>query len=410
MRIFIKTLGCRANRYESDKLFDYLKKQHEVFEKEVPSDIFIVNTCTVTHIADRKSRQAIRSYRRANPTCMVIVYGCGAKVAKDEYAAIAEVDEVFGTFEDVVAYIDKMGREHKELSCVEQGGERTRALVKIQDGCENYCSYCIVPLARGKEVSYQSADILREVEEKVARGFKEIVLTGINIGKWKEGQKDIADLIEFLLESVSDVRFRISSIVPKKFSAKFFELFKNDRLCPHVHLSLQSGSDDVLKRMKRGYDSEFFMKICDRLREAAPDIGLTTDVIVGFPGETDAEFSETCKFVQKVGFSKIHVFPYSKRKNTAASHMKDQVDDRVKRERAEKLRGISEELGRKFMQSQVGCEFEVIVEKCKDGVCTGITPNYIGVQFLCSKKARVGEIFKVKLVKILENGFVEAAL
>jgi threonylcarbamoyladenosine tRNA methylthiotransferase MtaB len=424
MNIAIKTLGCKANRYESDKIFAVAKGRHRVFNAGglvrglagrlagglagglVRPDIIIVNTCTVTHVADRKSRRAIRSLKSANPSCKVVVFGCGPNVAREDFEAIKEVDEVFGNVDEVIEFIEKLGALKDDLKA--SGGDdgsgnndglRTRAVVKIQDGCNNYCAYCIIPRARGPEVSFDKDKILREVRRKEANGFREIILTGIIMSNWKQDGMDFPDLIEFLLKNTSSVRFRISSIEPQNFSDKFVRLFLNDRVCPHVHMSLQSGSDSVLERMRRKYDVALYLDVCRRLREAVPDIGLTTDVIVGFPGESDEEFEKTCDFVRDIGFLKMHVFPYSRRKNTAAYHMEDQVSEDVKKKRACKLRAISDELGMAFVNGLLGNEYDVIVETCENGVCTGVTPNYIPVQFSCSGENLVGKIFKLRLEK-----------
>lgn len=419
MKIAIKTLGCKSNRYESDVLFEKLSGSHEVFELnegvstfqrrgQSDFDIAVVNTCTVTHVADRKSRQAVRSLKSANPSCRIVVFGCGSNVGKTNYEEMEEVDFIALNVDEILDYIREIGGESGYKTAIE-GGFRTRGVVKIQDGCNNYCTYCIIPRARGPEVSFDKEKILEEVRKKESDGFREIVLTGIIISNWEKDGMDIVDLIEYLIENTESVRFRISSIEPQNFSDKFVRLFENDRVCPHVHMSLQSGSNSVLKRMRRKYDTALYLDVCERLREAVPDIGLTTDVIVGFPGETEEEFDETCEFVRNIGFLKMHVFPYSKRKNTAAYHMKDQVPENVKKKRAKVFREISNNLGKAFIKGLLGNEYEVIVEKCEKGVCTGVTPNYIPVQFSCSMNVDIGKLFRVKLEQLDSKGFVEAS-
>lgn len=420
MKIAIKTLGCKSNRYESDQLFEKLSGAHEVFElnegvstfqrrAQTDFDIAVVNTCTVTHVADRKSRQAIRSLKSANPSCKVVVFGCGSNVAREDYEAIEEVDLIASDVNEVVNYVREVGGESDYKGDVADG-VRTRGVVKIQDGCNNYCTYCIIPRARGPEVSFDRDVILEEVRRKEEAGFREIVLTGIIISNWGRGEMDFVDLVEYLIKNTSFVRFRISSIEPQNFSDKFVKLLGNDRVCPHVHMSLQSGSDSVLIRMRRKYDVALYREVCDRLREGVPDIGLTTDVIVGFPGESDEEFEETCEFVRDVGFLKMHVFPYSRRKDTAAFHMKDQVPEDVKKARASRLRKISDELGEAFIESAMGNEYDVIVEKCEDGVSTGVTPNYIPVQFSCTEAVKVGDVFRIRLEKQKRGRLVEAVI
>ncbi len=409
MKIAIKTLGCKSNRYESDQLFEKLSGAHEVFElnegvstfqrrAQTDFDIAVVNTCTVTHVADRKSRQSIRSLKSANPSCRVVVFGCGSNVSEEDYEAIDEVDFIAGNVDEVVNYISEIGGESDYKGDVADG-VRTRGVVKIQDGCNNYCTYCIIPRARGPEVSFDQEAILEEVRRKEEARFREIVLTGIIISNWGRGAMDFVDLVEYLIENTETVRFRISSIEPQNFSDKFVRLFENERVCPHVHMSLQSGSDSILEKMRRKYDTDLYLDVCRRLREGVPDIGLTTDVIVGFPGESDEEFEETCEFVRDIGFLKMHVFPYSRRKDTAAFHMKDQVAENVKKARASRLRKISDELGEAFIGSLLGNEYDVIVEKHENGVCTGVTPNYIPVQFSCTDTVEVGDVFKIRLEK-----------
>jgi threonylcarbamoyladenosine tRNA methylthiotransferase MtaB len=422
MRIAIKTLGCKSNRYESNKVLEQFRGEHEVFELNEGAssfqrkylgqepDLYIVNTCTVTHVADRKSRQAVRSIKSANPNAKIVVFGCGATVSKEDYKKMEEVDAVVDKLEDVISIVEEFSKErgHRSVSSDFDSGMRTRAVIKIQDGCNNFCTYCIIPHARGREVSFESKKILEEVCEKEAAGFKEIVLCGIIMSNWEEDGMDLADLIEFLMANTSDVRFRMSSLEPQNFSDKFVKLFKSGRLCPHVHMSLQSGSDSVLKRMRRRYDVALFRNVCEKLKKAVPDIGLTTDVIVGFPGETDEEFEETYDFVKKIGFLKMHVFPYSKRKNTAAYYMRSQISEDVKKLRAEKLRKLSDRMGRDFKKKLLGREYEVLVEECFDGIGKGFTPNYIPVQFCSGDESLVNNIVKVKLESIADNGTVNA--
>ena len=420
MKVAIKTLGCKSNRYESDKLLDGLQELGcEVIElnegatsfrsrfQDKP-DLLVINTCTVTHIADRKSRQAVRSYKNAYPELKVFVFGCGSNVAPEDYE---KMEEVTAIAEDTDAVLKLIAEEiDNDTSCEYEGadltqGKRTRAMVKIQDGCNSYCSYCIIPRARGPEYSFPSKQILEDVKKKEAAGFKEIVLTGINIGEWKEDDKELGDLFEYLIENTEAMRFRVSSIEPKNFSQKLFKLFKGGRLCPHMHMSLQSGSDSVLKRMRRHYATDLFEEVCKKFREVVPDMGLTTDVIVGFPGETDEEFEETCRFVQEVGFLKLHVFPYSKRKNTVAFHMDGHIDEAVKKVRAKKLREVSDQMGMAFIESQLGGTFDVLVEEINDDIGRGYTPNYIPVQFSCSKGVKVNHFVPVEL-KSCEGGIV----
>jgi len=417
MRIFLKTLGCKANRYESDKLRELLiERRHDVKEfddgMKIPIDVLVVNTCTVTHVADRKSRQAVYGVKHLYPQCKVIVFGCGSNVSPDEYKKLNGVDFVAKTPDEILEIVGKIVEKFETTKFYSNSDiselKRTRALLKVQDGCNNFCAYCIVPRARGREVSYPVKDILEKAKKLEKEGYKEILLTGINIGKW-EGEFSgktlkFVDLIKLLIDKTKNIRFRISSIVPKDYSLKFCKLFSTGRLCPHLHMSLQSGSDSVLKRMHRNYSTKEFLEICEKFKKAVPDIGLTTDVIVGFPGETEKEFSETCKFVQKIGFLKIHVFPYSKRKNTAAYYMKNQIPEDVKNSRAEILRKISEKISINFKKALLGKTYEVLVENPGGKYYRGFTPNYIPVQFLYTGgRAIVKDFVKIRLVKILND-------
>ncbi|MBU1152212.1 MiaB/RimO family radical SAM methylthiotransferase [Patescibacteria group bacterium] len=402
MQIYIKTLGCKSNRYESDRLLEDLSGEHDVFELNegvsnfsgIKPDILIVNTCTVTHVADRKSRQAVRSFKSKFPGVEVLVFGCGSNVGREDYEQMVEVDRVFGDREELTEYLRR-----KEDYCgtgVLDDGMRTRGLIKIQDGCENFCSYCVIPLARGPEYSYPSKDILAEARAKEAAGYKEVVLTGINIGQWKEGDMDLADLFEMLILGTSKLRFRVSSIEPKNFSKKLFRLFAGGRLCPHMHISLQSGCDDILKRMKRNYNCQEFMEVCKKFKEAHEDMTITTDIIVGFPGETDEMFEKTVSFVKMAGFLKVHVFPYSRRRNTAAFMMKEQISDELKKLRAQRLRSVADEVSSVVKSGFLGREMEVLVE---EGALRGVTPNYLFVKLDRHNKIKPNDIISVRLDK-----------
>ncbi len=400
MRIAIKTLGCKSNRYESDTVFDALKDEHEVYElnegpstffekiNESKSDLLIVNTCTVTRAADRKSRQVIRGFKRLNPNCKVVVFGCASNIAPKEYGGMREVDFRAAETGQVIDFAREMAKKlgAEAESCFYEGnkfgsGLRTRALVKIQEGCNSYCSYCIIPFTRGKEVSFSKEKILEEVQRKEKEGYLEIVFTGINIGEWKNEGMILADLFEYLIVNTSKVRFRISSIEPKSFSEKLFGLFATGRLCPHMHMSLQAGSDGVLKRMRRNYDTEMFAEVCERFRKAVPNIAITTDIIIGFPGESEKEFKETYEFAERVNFSKIHVFPYSRRKNTAAYRMPNQVSPQEKKLRSKRLRLLSDKLEKEFRLKAIGEEHQILVESVSLGKCRGLSQNYLPVEF-----------------------------
>jgi threonylcarbamoyladenosine tRNA methylthiotransferase MtaB len=424
MIIGIKTLGCKSNRYESDQIFDELiLKGHKVFEidemassfvnkTKSPLDLIILNTCTVTHLADKKSKQAILSFKKAFPTSKIFVFGCAVNVSSIIASEFNEIDYFAKSREEIIEKIYEQEscatdipapRHCEQENCTSNidscdfssnfiepessnakspFNQRTRTLIKIQDGCENFCTYCIIAKARGKERSFDSKKIISEIVQKEKLGFKEAIITGINIGKWKERGLDFSDLIEKILNSTKKIRIRISSIEPVLFSDKFFELFKNERLCPQIHLSLQSGSEKILKLMNRHYNKNDFFEICERLKKSNEDFAITTDIIVGFPGENEEDFLETMEFAKKIGFLKIHVFPYSKRNKTPASSFPNQVLPEIKKERAKKLRKLSDEMGQDFMKRFIGREMKVLVEGFRGKFRKGFTENFLPVKFI----------------------------
>ncbi|MDX9971135.1 MAG: MiaB/RimO family radical SAM methylthiotransferase [Candidatus Gracilibacteria bacterium] len=396
MKIGIKTLGCKSNRYESDRVFDELILQgHKVVEiDEMPfsfkeksdfsPDLFIVNTCTVTHLADTKSRKAIFGFKKAFPCAKICVFGCGVNIGSIS-EEISEIDFFAKNRDELIRFIVEQNccsTNGGEFSSSDsETGERTRTLIKIQDGCENFCTYCIIAKARGKERSFSSREIIAELIENEEKGFKEAIITGINIGKWKEGDMDFTDLLELMISSTKKINLRISSIEPVEFPNNFFELFSSPRLSPQIHLSLQSGSDKILKLMNRHYTSSDYLKICEKLYNSNPDFAINTDVIVGFPGESDKDFSDTVDFVKKVGFLKVHTFPYSKRNKTPAAHFPNQVHPLEKKSRSKTLREISDELGRNFMEKYIGKSVSVLVEGNKGMYRKGFTSNLLPVRF-----------------------------
>lgn len=402
MKIVIKTMGCKANRYESDRLKEDLSDEAIVADAEVcdfkDADLIIVNTCTVTHAADRKSRQAISKLKKTYPGAAVVVFGCGSNVDPATYKKLPNVDHVFYERKEIEKLVKKMtdGCEHSTAA-----PNRTRALVKIQDGCNNFCSYCIVPYARGREKSKPAYEVLEEVHKLINKGYKEIVITGINIGAYNDNGKNIADLIEQILDRTDVERLRLSSIEPQNFTNKFFKLFENPRFCPHLHISLQSGCNKILKSMNRRYLSEDYAALVNRLRKASPKISITTDVIVGFPGETEGLFTETINFVKKIGFSKIHIFPYSIRKGTAAADFVDQVSDDIKKERCAFLSEIEKQMRSDFYEKNKGDEVEILVENSKNGFAVGFTKNYIKTR--AQGNFKVNEIIHITLDNELKS-------
>lgn len=410
MRIVIKTLGCKANRYESDKIQDVFGDQNYISDIQQygldKADIILVNTCTVTHVADRKSRQALSHLRKQFPKAKTIIFGCGANVNKEEYENLPNVDYVVQKREDLYELLKNLSKEFPETCHTSDFLEsRTRSLIKIQDGCNNFCTYCIIPYARGREKSVPLKQIINEIQEKIKNGYKEIVLTGINIGMWKDDGKDLAGLIQTILEETDLPRLRLSSIEPQNYSDKFFKLFQNKRFCPHLHVSLQSGSDAILKKMNRHYDKTLFTSMVENLRQAAPEIGITTDIIVGFPGETEEFFGETMQYIKEINFSKIHIFPYSKREGTLAADMENQIPHEVKKARCAKMAKIEKEMRTNFYKTHLETSQEILVEAIdSEKIGRGVTPNYIKTKVsLKDSNVKPNEIIKVTLKELDKN-------
>lgn len=415
-KIAFYTLGCKVNQYETQGLKEnFIKRGFEITDEFEHADIYVVNTCTVTGLADKKSRQYIRRMKRQNPGSIVAVIGCYAHVNPEEAAAIDGVDLVIGNNEKNALpdhlekllhdrqikkeqegpYIHILPRE--ELKEYEESGiitsmeSRTRAYIKIQDGCNQFCSYCIIPYARGAARSRASQDIIREAKSLLEKGFKELVLTGINTALYgseedfRSEEKDVYG-IEIIVKQLNDLpgdfRIRLSSLEPTVINASLAErLLKYDKLCHHMHLSLQSGSDRILKAMNRHYGRKEYLEIVEVLRKADAGYGLTTDVIVGFPGEREEDFKDSADMVKRVGFLKTHVFPYSKRPGTKAAEMREQVDPQTKKARSAELIRIAEESSRDFLKGTIGDRRKVLFEEYDDtsGMVSGFSDNYIKV-------------------------------
>ncbi len=389
MKIFVKTLGCRANRYESEKLIDKLCSMgHSFVSDPCEADTVIVNTCTVTHTADRKSRQEFYPFLKSDKK--VIVFGCGPRVAREHFEKIEGIDFIAKEPAEIIKHLGKTNVKPESCDLFV-----TRSNLKIQDGCENFCTYCIVPFARGKCKSKPYKDVLREAAELADKGAKEIVLTGINIGEWKDGKLDFWDLAKELLNRF-DFRIRISSLEPFLFDEKTADVLKHKNFCQHLHICAQSGSDSVLKGMGRHYKAADFKKLISKIRDVAPDIAITTDIITGFPGETEFEYQETLRFISDIEFAKVHTFKYSKREGTPAAKAKGQVPYSIKAKRASQIRKLSADLRKKYLGKFIGSDMEVLFERQKNGVFTGTTRNYIKVKLKSSEDLTN----KIKIVKV----------
>ncbi len=408
MKVGIYTLGCKVNTYESEFIISLFKNRgYEIVPFEDECDVYIVNTCTVTNNSDRKDRKIINSIK--NKDACKVVCGCFVESAKDY--DFTGIDVVIGNYNksNIVDLVEEHLKTKKQIISKENImtvpfedmkinhlEARTRAFVKIQDGCENYCAYCIIPFVRGRCRSKKKEIVLSEITDLVNNGYKEIVLTGIHTGNYGvDINTNFSNLLEEILNIKGLKRLRISSIEITELDDKFFKLLTNKILCNHLHIPLQSGSDKVLKLMNRKYNKEEYKKIIDKLRSIRPDISITTDVIVGFPQEDEKDFNECLEFVKEINFSKVHVFPYSKRNGTKAARMNGHIDGNTKKERTKKLLKLSEELEKSYYKSFIGKKEQVLIEKVIDSYSYGHTTNYLYLKL--NKKCKENEIYDISI-------------
>lgn len=384
MKISIITLGCKVNSYESDSLAFALKNLgHEVFSDLVFADIFIINTCAVTNEAERKSRQMVGKCKKLNPNAKIIITGCASQKNSEQFKTLDGVTLISGV-KNKLAIIDELDLcdtrieplDEKYDECYFPQPSHTRAYVKIQDGCNNFCSYCIIPYLRGRSRSRDIIEIMNEVQT-LSKHAKEIVLTGIDITDYKiDGQRALPTLLKNLESNT--YRVRLGSIENTLIDKDFIHSLKGiNNLCPHFHLSLQSGCDSVLKRMNRHYTTDEFLGRVKLLRKTIKNPAITTDIIVGFPGETEEEFQKTLAFVKRVGFAQIHVFPYSKREGTVASRMRDQIQNSEKARRVDILQKVGDELHKKYVMKSRHQKHQLLIEQVDGGWAWGYTENYI---------------------------------
>ena len=413
------SLGCKVNTYEMEFILSSFKDKGYDITDDV-ADIYIINTCSVTNMSDAKSRKVINRVIRENPSAIVVVMGCmieankdysndGISIIignKDKKKVVELVEEYLSNHEKIKRLYKNFDDEFEDMFITNMEG-RTRAFVKIQDGCENFCSYCIIPYTRGKCRSKKKEIVLEEINTLVNNGYKEIVLTGIHTGHYGEdGNTSFPELLREIVKVEGLKRLRISSIEITELNDDFLDVLKNyPVIVDHMHIPLQAGSDKTLHEMNRKYDTKYFLDKINIIRSIRPNISITTDIIVGFPGETDKEFNETCEFSKKIGFSKIHVFPYSRRSGTKADTMPNQVDEKIKKERVSKLMQISDELEIKYLEKFINQEVEVLVEKSIDGISTGHTGNYLQVEIskVCDKNSLINVIIKKRRDKVLEG-------
>ena len=415
--------GCKVNQYETNAMIQqFIDKRYEIVEHTKKADIYIVNTCTVTNMSDRKSRQMLRRVKELNKDAIVVACGCYVQVAKKEIENIPEIDLALGNNEkkEIVDIVEKYLEQNKKREEMEDVmyqkefvdfgdvtyTEKTRAVIKVQDGCDRFCSYCIIPYARGRVRSRKPQSILSEIEKISKQGIKEVVITGIHVASYGKDFKQEYKLID-LLEDINKIegikRIRLGSIEPLLITEEFVKrLVKLEKVCHHFHLSLQSGCDETLKRMNRRYSTKEFKEIVARLRRYYNDVILTTDIIVGFPQESENEFKETYKFLEEIKFYKMHVFKYSPRKGTKAAKMCGQIDGNIKEERSQKLIEMSDENEKEYNKSYIGKKIEVLFEEEKNGFYQGHTKNYILA--LCkTNKNLENQIVKTTCKEIKEN-------
>jgi len=417
-KIAFCTLGCKVNQYETNAMMQkFIDVNYEIVDFDSFADIYIINTCTVTNMADKKSRQMLRRVKEINKNSCTVAVGCYAQVAKDVLEKIEEIDLILGNNEkaNIVKYVEdymKTNKKQYETSSVMQQKEyvdfgsityteKTRAVIKVQDGCDRFCSYCIIPYARGRVRSRLPESVIEEVKEISMKGIKEVVITGIHVASYGRDLKRDYKLID-LLEDINKIegikRIRLGSLEPTLITEEFVErLMKIEKMCDHFHLSLQSGCDETLKRMNRKYSIEEFKNVCKLLRNAYPDVSLTTDIIVGFPGETEEEFNKTYNFLKEINFYKMHIFKYSPRKGTKAAVMEQQVDGNIKELRSQKLIELSNENERKYNRSYIGKEVEVLFEEKDGDFFKGHTTNYIMVKVKNNDDILENTIKKVKI-------------
>ena len=425
-KVALTTLGCKVNQVETETMEGLFRQRgYEIVDFSQPADFYIINTCSVTHLGERKSRQLIRRANRLNEKAIIAVTGCYAQIAAKEIAAIEGVKVVIGTQQrhKIVDLMEQAAREDglfNEVSDIMHTHEfediplygtphRTRAFLKIQDGCCNYCSYCIIPYTRGPIRSRRLDSIKEALDKLVADDFHEVVLTGIHLGAYGRDFKNenisLSDAVKVCLTNPNLKRLRLGSLESIEVSPHLLELIKNEeRFTKHLHLPLQAGSDEILKAMNRHYTTAEFARLIENIRRAVPDIAISTDIIVGFPGETDELFHKSMEFVSSMNFAKIHVFPYSKRAGTPAAAMSNQVDENIKKQRVHLMQQIEKRSSLNFHTKFLGKSMDVLFEQTHENYTEGLTSNYIKVYV--PGKIPSGEIYSVKLKEIFKDGIL----
>lgn len=420
VRVAFYTLGCKVNQYDTQIMRDQLEQNgYETVPFEQDADVYIINTCTVTQISDKKSRQMISRAKRNHPQSIIIVCGCFSQVAPTAAAAIEGVDIVIGTSnrKEILRYIKEFQESQKQIvevdNCgtlekeeIHSFGDKNRAILKIEDGCENYCSYCLIPYARGRIRSKPIEIIQKEIRALVKAGYREIVLTGIHLGSY--GKENGAPCLEKAILAAAEIsgveRIRLGSLEPRIITSQFLEAIAPvHSLCPHFHLSLQSGCDRTLRRMNRHYTAKDYEQAVNLLRKTYPNCSITTDIIVGFPGETEEDFNESLSFAEKIGFSKIHIFPYSPRKGTRAATMDGQLPKELKAKRVKEMETIEKASRHTFWSKMVGTIQEILPEEEKNEHLHGFTKNYCPVLW---KGIKPSAPIPLKIIGYTDEGLI----
>lgn len=423
-QVAFTTLGCKVNQFETEVIEGLFKQRgYAVVPFSGKADVYVINTCSVTHLGEKKSRQLIRRATRTNPEAAIVVTGCYAQTAPEKVETIPGVNVIVGTQDrqqivdlveeavanqlQVKAVANIMAADHFEDIPLFHIPGRTRAFLKIQEGCTNFCTYCIIPFARGPLRSRPLSSVVSEAEKMVAAGFREIVLTGIHLGAYgrdHENNLELTDAIQAILDVKGLMRLRLGSLESIEISEQLINLMRKDkRLCPHLHLPLQSGHDHILSKMNRHYTTAEFEQLIESIRSQVDDIAISTDIIVGFPGETQEVFEEALAFVERMHFARIHVFPYSKREGTPAASFPGQIDEQDKKNRAHQLQVVADKAAKDFNNRFIGKIVDVLFEGEEDGVIDGLAGNYIRV-YAPGDRSMQGQVCRVCVEKVYKDG------
>ena len=421
------TLGCKVNQYDSDAMRSlFIRNGYKAAEENENADVYVINTCSVTSIGDRKSRQMVRRIRRKHPGAVIAVAGCYAQLAPDVFVQMGDIDVIVGiqNRSRIVEYVEEASAAKKTLNAVSdimsvtdfenlsvdaEGEIKTRAFIKVQEGCDNYCTFCIIPFARGKLKSRRQADAVEEIRRLVAKGYREVVLTGIHLGNYGKDLHDgtsLSTLVTALVKIPDLLRIRLGSIESVELSDELIDIIKKEpKVCPHLHLPIQSGSDNILKRMNRHYLLFEYKELVQKLRKEIPGLALTTDLIVGFPGETEDNFRETLDTLRELQFAAIHVFPYSPRKGTPAAAYPNQVKPEIKKERVACVQALEKELAEAYRKQFFHKIVHVLVEEEKKGVFEGLSDEYVRV-FVKDKDVEKGKVYSVRVDSMTADGMI----